>query len=365
MLASCEPSEPVPVLPSHPRPSPSQRTHSPKMSKRPAEEDPQDASTSRRQKRDSPDQSPPLTLKALISNREAASLIGKEGGTIAAIRTSTTARVSVSEHVKGTIERVVSVSGTPGVIADAYPQATSIKDEVNPVDQTVKPFTLRLVIPHAHLGAIIGKQGARIREIMSATGAHIQASEFNLPLSSERCVVVRGPAEAIRLAIQQITETMQVGLASSHVAMTVAYQPVTLGGIYGHPESFRRIEPNDTMMTPSNPYGIPPSTFAAPPQADAQAGTASATATSKGVSKSKEKVTQQIYIPNDMVGAIIGKQGSKINEIRNLSGSHVKVNEPDPARVTERLITIEGTAEQNQLALYMLYQRLESEKRRG
>jgi poly(rC)-binding protein 2/3/4 len=39
-------------------------------------------------------------------------------------------------------------------------------------------------------------------------------------------------------------------------------------------------------------------------------------------------ITQQIYIPNDMVGAIIGKGGAKINEIRQLSGSVIKINEP-------------------------------------
>ncbi|CAO3620295.1 unnamed protein product [Mucor hiemalis] len=34
---------------------------------------------------------------------------------------------------------------------------------------------------------------------------------------------------------------------------------------------------------------------------------------------------QQIFIPNEMVGCIIGKGGSKINEIRQLSGSHIKI----------------------------------------
>ena len=67
--------------------------------------------------------------------------------------------------------------------------------------------------------------------------------------------------------------------------------------------------------------------------------------------------TQQIYIPNDMVGAIIGKGGAKINEIRHLSGSVIKINEPQD-NSNERLVTITGTAECNQMALYMLYSRL-------
>lgn len=58
-----------------------------------------------------------------------------------------------------------------------------------------------------------------------------------------------------------------------------------------------------------------------------------------------------------MVGAIIGKGGAKINEIRQLSGSVIKINEPQD-NSNERLVTITGTQECNQMALYMLYQRL-------
>ena len=68
-------------------------------------------------------------------------------------------------------------------------------------------------------------------------------------------------------------------------------------------------------------------------------------------------LTQQIFIPNDMVGAIIGKGGAKINEIRQLSGSVIKINEPSD-NSNERLVTITGTPECNQMALYMLMQRL-------
>jgi hypothetical protein len=63
------------------------------------------------------------------------------------------------------------------------------------------------------------------------------------------------------------------------------------------------------------------------------------------------------------VGCIIGKGGSKINEIRQVSGSHIKIAEPH-GNTNERLVTITGTPECNQMALYLLYSRLESEKSR-
>jgi poly(rC)-binding protein 2/3/4 len=58
-----------------------------------------------------------------------------------------------------------------------------------------------------------------------------------------------------------------------------------------------------------------------------------------------------------MVGAIIGKGGQKINEIRQISGSVIKINEPQD-NSNERLVTITGTEECNRMALYMLYSRL-------
>jgi poly(rC)-binding protein 2/3/4 len=76
-----------------------------------------------------------------------------------------------------------------------------------------------------------------------------------------------------------------------------------------------------------------------------------------GVPVPGQPLTQQIFIPNDMVGAIIGKGGAKINEIRHLSGSVIKINEPQD-NSNERLVTITGTQECNQMALYMLYSRL-------
>jgi poly(rC)-binding protein 2/3/4 len=64
------------------------------------------------------------------------------------------------------------------------------------------------------------------------------------------------------------------------------------------------------------------------------------------------------------VGSVIGKAGRKINEIRQKSGSHVKI-EDEMSGAAERLVTIRGLPENNQMALYLLYQRLEEEKARS
>lgn len=77
--------------------------------------------------------------------------------------------------------------------------------------------------------------------------------------------------------------------------------------------------------------------------------------------------TQYIYIPNDLVGCIIGKGGVKINEIRATSQSTIKIMEPGsgntpppagaaPAAPGERLVTITGTQRNVAVAVQLLYQ---------
>lgn len=77
--------------------------------------------------------------------------------------------------------------------------------------------------------------------------------------------------------------------------------------------------------------------------------------------------TQQIFIPNDLVGCIIGKGGSKINEIRHMSASQIKIMEPGavgqglnggPAPAGgegERLVVITGQPANIQMAVQLLY----------
>ena len=74
--------------------------------------------------------------------------------------------------------------------------------------------------------------------------------------------------------------------------------------------------------------------------------------------------TQNISIPSDMVGCIIGRGGSKITEIRRLSGSKISIAKAPHDETGERMFTIVGTPECNEKALFLLYNQLESEKER-
>ena len=275
-----------------------------------------------------------------------------------------------------------------------------------------KTYPLRLLIPHILIGSIIGKGGVRIREIQEASGARLNASESTLPLSTERSLVVLGVADAVHIAtyyvgstlVEQLTERFGGPAASAYATRTggpagvvpggmqvTPYTPQSGGGQWGHQDHFRRHAPPARPHVQPPQYGQPPAAYGQPGPAQGQAplhyaaqsprtggaysgagphqpqaaygapqtphvGHAPAAQPMQGVVPG-QPMTQQIYIPNDMVGAIIGKGGQKINEIRQLSGSVIKINEPQD-NSNERLVTITGTQECNQMALYMLYSRL-------
>ncbi|KAL7270066.1 PAB1 binding protein [Rhizina undulata] len=361
------------------------------------------------------DESNWIHMRAVITSAEAATVIGKGGENVTQIRKMSEAKCTVSDYQRGAGERILTVSGAVDAVAKAFGLIIRTLNN-EPLDQASSPqsktYPLRVLIPHILIGSIIGKSGSRIREIQEASGARLNASSACLPLSTERSLVVLGVADAVHIAtyyiantlVEQLTERFGGPAASAYATRSggpagpipggmqvVPYQPQPLHGSYGNPDTYKRHN-NNAQRTPTNPYGIPylhgpapapvpqpPIHYADPQAASAysgagphqpgQAGVAGPTPQQGAAANPMagmlpgQPLTQQIFIPNDMVGAIIGKGGAKINEIRQLSGSVIKINEPQD-NSNERLVTITGTQECNQMALYMLYSRLESEKHR-
>lgn len=351
-----------------------------------------------------------LHVRAIISSEEAATVIGKKGENVTQIRQMAGAKCTVSEYTRGAVERILTVSGAVDAVAKAFGLVIRTLNR-EPLDAPSSPqsrtYPLRLLIPHILIGSIIGKQGVRIREIQEASGARLNASESCLPLSTERSLVVLGVADAVHIAtyyvgstlVEQLTDRFGGPAASAYAVrhggpqgaapgsmQVVPYVPQHAGGQTGHPDKYRQsgLPP---QRGPPTPYGTP-YMHGQPPQQQPQPpmhyGAQSPRAPYVGAGPQQpqpyghptpqpshagppqqpmqnmvpgQPITQQIFIPNDMVGAIIGKGGAKINEIRQLSGSVIKINEPQDNN-NERLVTITGTQECNQMALYMLYSRL-------
>lgn len=57
--------------------------------------------------------------------------------------------------------------------------------------------------------------------------------------------------------------------------------------------------------------------------------------------------------PPQLIGCIIGRQGAKINEIRQMSGAQIKIANPVEGS-TDRQVTITGSAASISLAQYLI-----------
>jgi heterogeneous nuclear rnp K-like protein 2 len=213
------------------------------------------------------------------------------------------------------------------------------------------------LISHNLMGTIIGRNGLKIKAIQDGSGARMVASKDMLPQSTERIVEVQGSPEAIGRAIAEIgkclLEDWERGLG------TVLFHPGTNDerssgnrrpshGYSGSPYSGSRRSNGE-----SNPRGR-----ASPPASPDMAHSSGAAQPAANLR------TQNISIPSDMVGCIIGRSGTKITEIRRLSGSKISIAKAPHDDTGERMFTIVGTPEANEKALFLLYNQLESEKER-
>ena len=71
------------------------------------------------------------------------------------------------------------------------------------------------------------------------------------------------------------------------------------------------------------------------------------------------------FVPNDMIGCIIGKGGSKIAEIRQISGAMIRISKSDDnseRESAERQITITGNPDSVALAKSLINMSLDLHK---
>ncbi|KAI0024788.1 hypothetical protein F4780DRAFT_555227 [Xylariomycetidae sp. FL0641] len=324
-----------------------------------------------------------LTLRAIVSSKEAGVIIGKGGKNVADLRDETGVKAGVSKVVQGVHDRVLTITGGCEAIAKAYAIVARSLLEGAPamgmggVLQTSGTHQIKLLISHNQMGTIIGRQGLKIKHIQDVSGVRMVAQKDMLPQSTERIVELQGTPEGIRTAIWEICKCLvddwQRGTG------TVLYNPVvrtqpggagSLGGVatsppmgssgygapsrgdYGGPRVMRTGNGADFSNGGARPYNR---------RSDSDAATRGLPTHDEN---GEEILTQNISIPADMVGCIIGRAGSKISEIRKSSGARISIAKAPHDESGERMFTIMGTSKANELALLLLYENLEAEKMR-
>lgn len=91
----------------------------------------------------------------------------------------------------------------------------------------------------------------------------------------------------------------------------------------------------------------------------ALAGSQLRTSNSRNQQNSNQQ-THEMTVPNELIGCIIGKGGTKIAEIRQISGAMIRISNCDEREngVTDRTITISGSPDAVALAQYLINMRL-------
>ncbi|XP_067372545.1 poly(rC)-binding protein 3 isoform X5 [Channa argus] len=274
-----------------------------------------------------------LTIRLLMHGKEVGSIIGKKGETVKKMReevgllfqTKTQsashenkksgARINISEG--NCPERIVTITGPTDTIFKAFAMiAYKFEEDIinsmsNSPATSKPPVTLRLVVPASQCGSLIGKGGSKIKEMRESPpkGATIPYR----PKPASTPVIFSGG------------------------------QAYTIQGQYAipHPDQLTKLHQLAMQQTPFTPLGQTTPAF-------------------PGLDTSPPASTHELTIPNDLIGCIIGRQGTKINEIRQMSGAQIKIANAMEGS-SERQITITGTPANISLAQYLINARLTSE----
>ncbi|NWU31945.1 PCBP2 protein, partial [Dyaphorophyia castanea] len=340
-----------------------------------------------------------LTIRLLMHGKEVGSIIGKKGESVKKMREESGARINISEG--NCPERIITLAGPTNAIFKAFAMIIDKLEEdisssmTNSTAASRPPVTLRLVVPASQCGSLIGKGGCKIKEIRESTGAQVQVAGDMLPNSTERAITIAGIPQSIIECVKQICVVM---LESPPKGVTIPYRPkpssspvIFAGGqdryssgsaSYPHTAPSMCLNsdlegPPQEAYTIQGQYAIPQPDLTKLHQLAMQqshfpmshgntgfSGIDSSSPEVKGywgLDASAQTTSHELTIPNDLIGCIIGRQGAKINEIRQMSGAQIKIANPVEGS-TDRQVTITGSAASISLAQYLINVSLESAK---
>ncbi|XP_049869949.1 poly(rC)-binding protein 3 isoform X3 [Pectinophora gossypiella] len=327
-----------------------------------------------------------LTIRLIMQGKEVGSIIGKKGEIVKRFREESGAKINISDG--SCPERIVTVTGNTNAIFKAFTlickkfeEWCSQFNESGGGGGSRAPITLRLIVPASQCGSLIGKGGSKIKEIRDVTGANIQVASEMLPNSTERAVTISGTCDAITQCIYHICCVM---LESPPKGATIPYRPkpnvagpVILAGGQAYTIQGNYAVPAQDMgglaksplaglaalglggLAPANSGGLNPAAALA-----ALAGSQLRTSSQARNQPASNQQSHEMTVPNELIGCIIGKGGTKIAEIRQISGAMIRISncEEREGGSTDRTITISGNPDSVALAQYLINMSVELQK---
>lgn len=329
-------------------------------------------------------------LRMLVQNDMVGAIIGRSGGTIRQITQQSKARIDVHrEENSDQQEKIITIGGLPEACSTACQKILEVmlQEAMSNNNNHSTDIPLKILAYNNLIGRLIGKSGASIKKIMEATNTKINVSANNFSdWSNERVITIEGNLENIYHAEQVISAKLRAAHVSDlSVTMQALNQqqhftflglnPMSLmsgpysqhpvlstivnsqAGHSGHGSS-RVAGPHQASshlsgghMYTGPPGYLPPiyPNIGGPSTHGGSSGPLLGfTAGLSGMENERETV--YLYIPNQTVGAVIGKYGSTIKEMINSSGATIKVAAADPS--ASSLAKIESSAQPTDVEIH-------------
>ncbi|MCL4130315.1 UNVERIFIED_CONTAM: hypothetical protein GTU68_045223 [Idotea baltica] len=330
-------------------------------------------------------QRPPITLRLIVPASQCGSLIGKGGSKIKEIREVTGASIQVaSEMLPNSTERAVTVSGTSEAITQCIYHICCVMLESPPKGATIpyrpKPqaaggpvilaggqaYTIQgnYAVPSAPDVSTIpfipqpppgGPPGPFMAAPLSPLLAPIPVSSAPSPGPHPGTIAHAVPPGHVPISMQgHPPGHPPEHLKNGHVTTHLVHHPH-----FHHLQDVSKLgnSPLAGLLGLGSLAGANPSV--SPSGADisalaALAGSQLRTPTNSGPGTQ----THEMTVPNELIGCIIGKGGTKIAEIRQITGAMITISKyddaSDDASKQDRTITIKGNADQVALAQYLI-----------
>uniref|UniRef100_A0A8R1HM97 K Homology domain-containing protein n=1 Tax=Caenorhabditis japonica TaxID=281687 RepID=A0A8R1HM97_CAEJA len=298
-------------------------------------------------------------IRCVIEGKYQPVIMGQNASTIRDIAHSTHCRVEFvnlskrERAVLGLNERILTVHGhaeqaskAVARILDAI-QGEALKDDVN----VGADIVLRLRAHNQLCGRLIGKMGSSIKEIMEKTGTTITVAKYVEPSGGlvglrneeilclmERTIAVRGPSiEAVVQAESMISAKLKkcyeadTKLRAHQMNTSMPPLPLHPLGVHpppGGPSSSGGVPPPSLIPTPTGMIQMQhfaPSHYLPP--------TANNSFLQPGMIQIAPGVTTlrqvKLWVPDVMIGALIGTKGKNIKMIIRETGAAVKIEAPE------------------------------------
>ncbi|XP_067647389.1 poly(rC)-binding protein 3 isoform X5 [Eurosta solidaginis] len=317
-----------------------------------------------------------IPIRLIVPASQCGSLIGKSGSKIKEIRQSTGCSIQVaSEMLPNSTERAVTLTGTADQITQCIYQICLVMLESPPRGATIpyrpKPQVAGpVILANGQAFTIQGNYALPAQETcpvfplaLATGGLHAGLSGLTDPLL--KGAHLQGAVPAAHHHLQHIPDVAKNPLASLAALGLAGLTPAGTAGI--NPTGMWIMHLNYKSKLLISLASLLALTFLCLPTIAALAALAGSQLRTAAIAQQSRTQQQQqqheMTVSNDLIGCIIGKGGTKIAEIRQISGAMIRISncEEREGGNTDRTITISGNPDSVALAQYLINMRISME----